>query len=347
VGADNLGLRSPEDDLDALSAANACVDPNETFVLLFSVSSESVGAAPPDPALIALHVPFNAADQAERGHAAGDQFMSTQLFTVLGGQGGVILNNVLVRNNYDEGGTDFSALPETSAAEPATDELLDIVDATARLTWDGQEVVNVYFSATADSPSLEELSQYGLPSGADVFFNEQPLAWAPTCLYATYDQLQLVQDDDIDALIVFDTNENGHFDESDQVLFSLAPGSPSLATIPGTAADVFVAAPEQMPAVFAAGADLGLGEQDNIDALDFFLCDDVLYCAAQHGIRTPQGDLDGDGDVDLADLARLLAAHGTCEGDPGYDPVADINADGCVDVADLAALLAAYGATWG
>lgn len=55
------------------------------------------------------------------------------------------------------------------------------------------------------------------------------------------------------------------------------------------------------------------------------------------------GDLDGDGDVDLADLSALLAVYGLCDGDPGFDPVADIDGDGCVGLADLSALLANYG----
>ncbi len=55
------------------------------------------------------------------------------------------------------------------------------------------------------------------------------------------------------------------------------------------------------------------------------------------------GDLDGDGDVDLTDLARLLAAYGSCVGDPDYDPAADIDGDGCVELDDLAALLSHYG----
>jgi hypothetical protein len=55
------------------------------------------------------------------------------------------------------------------------------------------------------------------------------------------------------------------------------------------------------------------------------------------------GDVDGDGDVDLTDLARLLAAYGSCVGDPDYDPAADIDGSGCVDLTDLAFLLAHYG----
>ena len=55
------------------------------------------------------------------------------------------------------------------------------------------------------------------------------------------------------------------------------------------------------------------------------------------------GDVDGDGDVDLADLSLLLAAYNSCTGDPDYDPDADFDDDGCVDLADLSTLLAHYG----
>ena len=57
------------------------------------------------------------------------------------------------------------------------------------------------------------------------------------------------------------------------------------------------------------------------------------------------GDVDGDHDVDLADLSALLAAYETCAGDANYDPAADFDDSGCVDLADLAQLLAYYG--WG
>ena len=67
------------------------------------------------------------------------------------------------------------------------------------------------------------------------------------------------------------------------------------------------------------------------------------------GLRSPPipGDLDLDGDVDLSDLAQLLAHYGMTSGavweDGDVDPYPD--GDGDVDLSDLAELLAHYGET--
>jgi hypothetical protein len=53
------------------------------------------------------------------------------------------------------------------------------------------------------------------------------------------------------------------------------------------------------------------------------------------------GDLDLDGDVDLTDLAQLLAHYGMTEGASYED--GDLDGDGDVDLTDLAGLLANYG----
>lgn len=55
------------------------------------------------------------------------------------------------------------------------------------------------------------------------------------------------------------------------------------------------------------------------------------------------GDIDGDGDVDLSDLAALLGIYGTCIGDANFNPAADFNGSGCIDLGDLATLLGNYG----
>ena len=55
------------------------------------------------------------------------------------------------------------------------------------------------------------------------------------------------------------------------------------------------------------------------------------------------GDVDGDGDVDLGDLASLLSSFGLCVGAPGFNPSADFDHSDCVELADLATLLASFG----
>jgi hypothetical protein len=54
------------------------------------------------------------------------------------------------------------------------------------------------------------------------------------------------------------------------------------------------------------------------------------------------GDLDGDGDVDTADLLQLLAAWGDCPEPPAGCP-GDLDGDGDVDAADLLILLGNWG----
>ncbi len=84
------------------------------------------------------------------------------------------------------------------------------------------------------------------------------------------------------------------------------------------------------------------------DAGDYFcgvfsVCgSDVSPAATLEVTQCPTcpGDLDGDGDVDIADLARLLAHFGDSEAQPGDG---DIDVDGDVDLSDLAQLLGRFG----
>ena len=70
-----------------------------------------------------------------------------------------------------------------------------------------------------------------------------------------------------------------------------------------------------------------------------------VHQAAQMGLIQPLvGDINGDGLVDLMDLAILLMSYGTCDGDPEYNPDADLDGSGCIGLEDLAMLLANYGA---
>ena len=384
-----LGLGLFDDDVDAISVSNSTHSPDATFVLLFSVDRDTVGVAPPDPGLVALGLPYNVQDQAFRGHAAGDEFMSTSLFSlnqnIAVTAAAVPLNSVLLRNNFDEGGTDFVADPQTSADSIVVNELQDNVDALS-VAFVATDLV--YFSVSKDSPSLTGLHGRPFPSGADIFVFTPSEArgqggdkWgasldgrmvrsgdppctaqccqnandsysdcrtqggtvdvcaaaahnsldaclqvcgltppAPPGLYASSLELGLRQGDEIDSLIVFDTDADGIFNNTDRVLFSLARNSPSLSTLlgasaTGAGADVFLMTPSlQEPTLFASAAMLGLGdEHDDIDALDFVLCEDAEVFAVTHGIRA-QASIPAVSSWGLAVMVLLMLIAGTIVG---------------------------------
>ncbi|MBU0617728.1 MAG: dockerin type I repeat-containing protein [Planctomycetes bacterium] len=95
------------------------------------------------------------------------------------------------------------------------------------------------------------------------------------------------------------------------------------------------------------------GGADNDVANDVCFHDGLLYVTGTQSdeafisayaiVALIPGDLNGDGDVDLYDLAALLAVYGTCDGDPDFNPVADLDGNGCVDLGDLAELLGHFG----
>ncbi len=57
------------------------------------------------------------------------------------------------------------------------------------------------------------------------------------------------------------------------------------------------------------------------------------------------GDLNGDGKVDIKDIAIVAKAYGSLPGDSNWNPVADINGDGKVDIKDIAIVAKHYGET--
>ncbi len=66
------------------------------------------------------------------------------------------------------------------------------------------------------------------------------------------------------------------------------------------------------------------------------------YLARWGGCEAFPGDVDGDGDVDLSDLAEMLIDFG-CQSPPAAVCVGDADGDGDTDIADLAVLLANFG----
>lgn len=84
--------------------------------------------------------------------------------------------------------------------------------------------------------------------------------------------------DDIDAFTVFDDGDHVFTPGIDQVVFSLTPDSPSLGGS-YSPADLFTSEGNGVFDVYTEAFDLGLAFADNLNMLDFALCDDVLGCA--------------------------------------------------------------------
>jgi len=303
TGAD-VGAGVPGDEIDAMSSLIPPVPIGQTFSILFSVDRATVGVKDPDPFLVQQGRPYNVKHQAFHGHAAGDQFISLDIFLISGGVAGVQVlgsgsNNSQVRNNFDEGGTSFGGDPKTGSSGTSTGSQ-DGVDGTAGTTAvfavAGVPAEGFFFSVTPDSPSLSTLSGSDPPSGASIFLNTAPGDPTQTRLFLSYVDLGLEQADDISGMVVFDWNLNTVFDASDAVLFTLAPGSPSLdpadptpilglSQIAPSADVILVTAPGGNPRVLVPAVMLGLGyPDDSIDALDALQCTDGLACALAHAI---------------------------------------------------------------
>lgn len=88
-------------------------------------------------------------------------------------------------------------------------------------------------------------------------------------LFASATDLNLSNLDDINALVVWDDNNDGVFNGTDQILFSLDRNSALLLSNPAwSAADVFSLKYGGAITLFASHEDLGLRFEDNLDALE-------------------------------------------------------------------------------
>jgi hypothetical protein len=63
------------------------------------------------------------------------------------------------------------------------------------------------------------------------------------------------------------------------------------------------------------------------------------------GSKILEGDVNGDGIVNVQDLTIVTLAYGRLEGEPGYDPDADLNLDGIVDMKDVVTVARNLGQT--
>jgi hypothetical protein len=57
----------------------------------------------------------------------------------------------------------------------------------------------------------------------------------------------------------------------------------------------------------------------------------------------PDTDINGDGRVDMVDIAMVSHAFGTQEGDARWIPAADINGDGTINMIDIATVARDFG----
>ncbi len=165
------------------------------------------------------------------------------------------------------GGSNVQIMDETGDTAPPFPLLLPLDDLDALtehpttlsdLDKDGAPDMALYFSLSAGSPSLGTLSA----SPADILFSSFGLP--PIILY-TQANLGLVPGDDVDAFCLDITNPS-----SPTILFSLAPGSPTIALTSGSPATLYGGATIPLsspPPIFAPAVLLGLEDTDNLNAL--------------------------------------------------------------------------------
>lgn len=283
----NLGLQDVLDDIDGLGRLTTGVGPNASFVIRFSVDRATVGGTDPDPNLVADGFPYNAKQQAALNQAAGDDYFSLTLYQRSGpiataNAVGPVGNHTQGRNQGDAGGVGYSLDPEISPEIPATppvDNLDGGGKSMASLTTGAPEPI--LFSLTANSPSLMSLP--GPQSGAVIFIDESPNQPGGETIYALPIQLNLSPMDDINAFVVFDDGDGVFNRATDQVLFSLSPKSESVIQGIANPGDIYTTTP-QNNALFASANDLGLLPTDDIDMLNFEICNDINQCVQDWAI---------------------------------------------------------------
>jgi hypothetical protein len=217
-------------------------------------------------------------DQGAAGNqqAAGDAFVSTEAFSRAGIIAGFppspgLFNNALVINQSPSYVKDFELLPVASPGVPLLAVPLDDVVGggpvpTSLLT-------DLYFTLDAASPALTgAYAGFSTPSGADIFFDPTPddllgVAGDET-LFASAIALGLLTGDEIDGLVVFDDDDDGVFGGTDQVLFSLAAGSPTLILLGASPADVLSITFGGVIGVYATATEFGLDVDDELNMLE-------------------------------------------------------------------------------
>jgi hypothetical protein len=360
IPAQNLGILGPGDELNEISYNRAPFVPmGQTFVILFGVDRATVGARGPDASLWpCCNRPYNVLDQAARRQAAGDTFMTLDGWTRAGGplpfgENRVIpaRNNTLVINSGDEGGVDYALAPPVPA-------LLELPLGTGEDNGDGTAYpppgalnsgicVPIFYTVSRHSSIPGQPPLPVMQSGANIYGDCNTAVLGGEFTFATAAQLGLQQGplgDDIDGMVVFDQNDNQVFEPEDQIMYSLAPDSPSLGG-GFSAADIFMAngpcvGPCCSCLLFARADDLGLlgsPSNDNVDNIELLTSGNVQATVFDSAIYyVLPGDYDDDDSLTASDCDNFA---GCCSG-PGVAAsppcaVFDMDSDGDVDGSDL------------
>ncbi len=184
----------------------------------------------------------------------------------------------------------------------------------------------IYFSLAPGSPSL-------VPGGfspADILWT---IGFSPG-LYASAVQLGLQPGDDVDGLCLIDVGtEQARYDPAvDKILFSLKAGSPTLAALHASAADVLAPG----ASIRYHAAELGLRAGDDLDAMkcfqtsgsrtvkvtvgDIYFCDPAFSSGAVCETKVNVGDTVAWNWVDTAPH-NVAECGPTCPPSPGRTPV--------------------------
>ena len=338
-----------QDDVNAFSIGPGPAV-GDTFALLFSVDRGMFMGKAPDPNLYILGYRYNAFQQATLRQAASDMFMSTELFDVnglvpTGGKSSASENNVDVTDGGDAGGTDFGLVPGPPVTvDDMNNGSQDNVNGMGGGSGGGPHPMDaatmVYFCLVRNSPSLPDLVPLGgTESGADIYFIDAA-GGMNIAVFAPAPVLGLSPLDNINSLLLIRTGMNytSPFGPGDRVIFSLDANSPTLLQMDLDPSDLLMVDFGGPIQLYADGSQLGLGGNASLNALTFYPTTDIDAAVLRHGIKALVGDLDGDGDVDQADLGIMLAAWGSSgEG--------DLDGDGDTDQADLGLLLSHWGET--
>ncbi|MEX0786859.1 MAG: dockerin type I domain-containing protein [Dehalococcoidia bacterium] len=296
----NLGLSidgcdggdGDQDDIDALSYGAEYTD--QAALVAFSVAPGSRGlpgtgvlqqanCTPPEP--------------------QADEFVST-----LNGTNTLFIDGSGVPGCPTGPAFGLTEIPASDDIDALNDEPPSFVDPDS----DGQPELPVFFSLAPGSPSLETLGR----GPADLLWTRDGLAPA---LYASAATLGLGPGDDLDALCLVDQGPGPTYSAAtDSIMFSLAPGSPSLAGIGASAADVLGPGPE----VRISASEMGLRIVDDLDALKCFAgadptrtkipVGDIWFCAPQFQGGVCETTVEA-GDTVVWDFSAGDAPHTTTE----------------------------------